>query len=86
MRGEMASREAADVVRKRCEGSRGLADEVKRCPCCGTAMKQTDEVSAVQILTQYQPPADRSPITVARVRSECLNCHHLESSFPLRRH
>jgi hypothetical protein len=86
MREEMASRGEADVIRRRCEGSRGLADDVKRCPCCGAAMKQTDEVSAVPILTQYQPPADRSPIAVPRVRSECLNCHHIESGFAVRRH
>jgi hypothetical protein len=86
MREEIASREEADMIPERVAGSRGLADDVKRCPCCGAAMKQTDEVSAVPILPQYQPPADRSPITLARVRSECLNCHHIESGFPLRRH
>ncbi len=50
---------------------------MKTCPNCSTMMEEVD-VSRLP-----EQPADDSKIPgVARVRSECPSCHHLEEGYP----
>jgi hypothetical protein len=49
---------------------------MKNCPNCGTLMEVVD-VSGLS-----EQPFDESKIPgVARVRSECPSCHHLEEGY-----
>jgi ribosomal protein S27AE len=49
---------------------------MKNCPNCGTLMQ------AVDVSGLSEQPYDESKIPgVARVRSECPSCHHIEEGY-----
>jgi hypothetical protein len=51
---------------------------MRPCPICKTEMREVEErQSEAMIVARFDGP----PVKVARVRSECPKCHHLESRY-----
>lgn len=51
---------------------------MRPCPICKTEMREVEERYSE---TMTMKRADGPLVKVARVRSECPKCHHLESRF-----
>jgi hypothetical protein len=51
---------------------------MRPCPICKTEMREVEERHSEAMVVKR---LDGPPVKVARVRSECPKCHHLESRF-----